>query len=152
MDIVPLVSKISSCVEPGSVDRNLLHQHLTHLALAVRHAKATNVESTSLLTHITLVAARLISKRVELSDRERELVLETVCEALTPKAHRPLDNVHAVVVDHIGRILVPLFITPSTLPEATRMLAIGAWRQLVKIASVYVPEKHSTQSRQLPCT
>ncbi|KAJ2586046.1 hypothetical protein IWW49_004239, partial [Coemansia sp. RSA 1797] len=137
---------------PGSVDRNLLHQHLTHLALAVRHAKATNVESTSLLTHITLVAARLISKRVELSDRERELVLETVCEALTPKAHRPLDNVHAVVVDHIGRILVPLFITPSTLPEATRMLAIGAWRQLVKIASVYVPEKHSTQSRQLPCT
>ncbi|KAJ2497064.1 hypothetical protein GGH96_005382 [Coemansia sp. RSA 1972] len=152
MDIVPLVSSISSCVEPVSSDRHLLHQRLTQLASAVRHAKATNVESTSLITHITLVAARLISKRVELSDRERELVLETVQEALTPKTNRPLVNVHAVVVDHIGRILVPLFITPSALPEATRMLAISAWQQLVKIASVHVPEKHSTKSRQLPCT
>ncbi|KAJ2655035.1 hypothetical protein IW148_006195 [Coemansia sp. RSA 1199] len=153
MDIVPLVSTIASCVEPGSVDRHLLHQRLTELVLAVRNAKATNVDSTSLLTHITLVAARLVSHRVELSDRERELVLETVQEALTSKAHRPLFNVHAVVVDHIGRILVPLFVAPSALPEATRLLAINAWRQLVKVASVHVPEKHSTQkSRQLPCT
>ncbi|KAJ2307674.1 hypothetical protein IWW55_000841 [Coemansia sp. RSA 2706] len=164
MDIVPLVSTIAACVEPGSSNRQSLQQHLARLVSAVHELKTSNVEANSLLSHITLVAARLLTRLVELHDRERELVLECVEQALTPdeRKHSRLRDVHAVIIDHLSRILVPLFVLDGTkatdrLPESTRMLAIRCWRQLaVCIASVYVPQNHPSRgtvgNRVLPCT
>ncbi|KAJ2354781.1 hypothetical protein GGF43_003066, partial [Coemansia sp. RSA 2618] len=163
MDIVPLVSAIAGCVEPGSTTRQQLEQRLAQLLSVTQHLKRTNVEANSLLTHVTLVAARVLPQQgEELSDRERELVLESLLQALTQDTRKQqyLRDVHAVVIDHLCRILVPLFVIDSSkqgLPEATRVLAIQCWRQLVeRVATVHVPEKHIAGrmggDRVLPCT
>ncbi|KAI9475295.1 hypothetical protein LPJ78_004940 [Coemansia sp. RSA 989] len=156
MDIVPLVSTIAKCVEPGSATRTSLQTHLSQLSVSIQQLKAANVEANSLLTHITLVAARLLSRLVKLSERERESVLQCIKEALTPdkRKQRQLQNVHAVIVDHLSRILVPLFVLESShmdgFPEPTRLLAIECWRKLAQISTVYIPEIHFQKGPEQP--
>ncbi|KAJ2739853.1 hypothetical protein GGI20_006041, partial [Coemansia sp. BCRC 34301] len=75
----------------------------------------------------------------------RELALESLREALAPTNGLRMTGVHAIVIDHLSRILVPLFAVTggSLLPEPTRVLAIGCWRQLATaIESVYIPQTH----------
>ncbi|KAJ2851629.1 hypothetical protein IWW36_000952 [Coemansia brasiliensis] len=156
MDIVPLVSAITKCVEPGSSSRNSLQTHLSQLSTSIQQLKAANVEANSLLTHITLVAVRLLSHLVKLSDCERELVLQCIKEALTPdkRKQRQLENVHAVIVDHLSRILAPLFVLENSqlggFPEPTRFLAIECWRRLVQISTVHIPETHFQRRQEQP--
>ncbi|KAJ2455117.1 hypothetical protein EV183_001046 [Coemansia sp. RSA 2336] len=156
MDIVPLVSTIARCVEPGSATRTSLQTHLSQLSVSIQQLKAANVEANSLLTHITLVAARLLSRLVKLSERERELVLQCIKEALTPdkRKQRQLQNVHAVIVDHLSRILAPLFVLEGShmdgFPEPTRLLAIECWRKLVRISTVHIPNTHFQKGQEQP--
>ncbi|KAJ1821061.1 hypothetical protein LPJ56_003314, partial [Coemansia sp. RSA 2599] len=57
-------------------------------------------------------------------------------------------EVHAIIIDHISRLLVPLFAldsfnTQGVFPDHTRLLAIRCWRQMaVGVATVHVPETH----------
>ncbi|KAJ2439988.1 hypothetical protein GGF42_007774, partial [Coemansia sp. RSA 2424] len=161
MDVRTLTASVAQCLQPGSPQRRDLGRRLEQLVEATRIMKAANVEATSLLTHITLVQARVFAPGMPLSDRERELALESLREALTPSRHSRMAQVHAIIVDHLSRILIPLFAASSPsdqlLPEPTRQLAIACWRQLVTaISSVHVPQTHPPPPHAalgaLPCT
>ncbi|KAJ2762519.1 hypothetical protein H4S06_000616 [Coemansia sp. BCRC 34490] len=126
-----------------------------------------NVEATSLLTHVTLAIVRVFtpSKKEEeglkLSDKEYELALGCLLQALRldeKKTVRQMAQVHAVIVDHLSRILVVLFTRHTgggmrQTSEHTRELAIECWRALfVGVASVHVPATHSQQGRGTTAT
>ncbi|KAJ2867620.1 hypothetical protein GGH94_000698 [Coemansia aciculifera] len=144
MDIRAVAASVAQSLQPGSPQRRDLGRRLEQLVEATKVTKAANVEATSLLTHITLVQARVFAPGTALSDRERELALESLREALTPKRHLHLSEVHAIIVDHLSRILIPLFaVSDPVCPEPTRKLAIACWRQLATvIASVHIPQAH----------
>ncbi|KAJ2040456.1 hypothetical protein GGI03_001006 [Coemansia sp. RSA 2337] len=160
MDIRAVAASIAQSLQPGSPQRRDLGRRLEQLVYVTKATKAANVEATSLLTHITLVQARVFAPGNALSDRERELALESLREALTPNRHPRMSEVHAIIVDHLSRILIPLFAVSDPLcPEPTRQLAIACWRQLATaIASVHIPQAHPpphTPSAALgtpPCT
>ncbi|KAJ2896816.1 hypothetical protein IWW38_001908, partial [Coemansia aciculifera] len=163
MDIRALTASVAQCLQPGSPQRRDLSRRLEQLLEATRAMKAANVEPTSLLTHITLVQAQVFTPGAQspLSDRERELALQSLLEALRPARRTQLTEVHAIIVDHLTRVLIPLFATGvgggsgGGLPEPTRQLAIACWRQLVTvIASVHVPRTHPPNDAFVsrPCT
>ncbi|KAJ2424259.1 hypothetical protein GGF41_002840, partial [Coemansia sp. RSA 2531] len=160
MDIRAVAASVAQSLQPGSPQRRDLGRRLEQLVYATKATKAANVEATSLLTHITLVQARVFAPGNALSDRERELALESLREALTPSRHPRMSEVHAIIVDHLSRILIPLFaVSDPVCPEPTRQLAIACWRQLATaIASVHIPQAHPpshTPSAALgtpPCT
>ncbi|KAJ2825905.1 hypothetical protein GGI24_003040, partial [Coemansia furcata] len=158
MDIRSLAASVAQSLQPGSPQRRDLAPRLEQLVAATRATKAANVEATSLLTHITLVQARVFAPGNALSDRERELALGSLREALTPLRHPRLTDVHAIIVDHLGRILIPLIaVSDPAMPEPTRQLAIACWRQLVTaVASVHIPQAHppphTPTTSTPPCT
>ncbi|KAJ2699945.1 hypothetical protein H4218_002342 [Coemansia sp. IMI 209128] len=158
MDIRALAASISQCLQPGSPQRRDLCRQLEQLVEATKVSKSVNVEATSLLTHITLVQARVFAPGTPLSDRERELSLESLREALTPTRRLGMTEVHAIIIDHLSRILVPLFAVTKMLPEDTRQLAISCWRLLATgIATVHIPRTHPLPLTQIamgtpPCT
>ncbi|KAJ1769462.1 hypothetical protein IW140_004234 [Coemansia sp. RSA 1813] len=161
MDIRALTTAIAACVQPNSPTRSSLKYHLDQLLDTTVHLKAANVEATSLLTHVTLAVVRVFSpgqqqQLLKLSDKERELGLKCLLQALIldkRKAAKQMAQVHAIIIDHLSRILVALF-TQRPIGDAenkvrqasehTRSLAIECWRALfVGTASVYVPKTHS---------
>ncbi|KAJ2557340.1 hypothetical protein EV175_001406 [Coemansia sp. RSA 1933] len=162
MDIRALTTAIAACVQPNSPTRSSLARHLDQLLDTTVHLKAANVEATSLLTHVTLAVVRVFAPRqqqhnMQLSDKERELGLKCLLQALTldkRKAARQMTQVHAILVDHLSRILVALFAQRSVgsgtenerrqASEQTQRLAIECWRALfVGVASVHVPKTHT---------
>ncbi|KAJ1894039.1 hypothetical protein LPJ66_005415 [Kickxella alabastrina] len=153
MDIRTLLSAVTQCLQAGSTTRKSLGHWLEQLLDATKHLKAINVEAASLLSHMTLAATRLLTPGAHLSDRERELTLECLLEALTLDSRKPfkhMTQVHAIIIDHLGRILVQLITLDgsvgtnrSPFPEPTRLLAVKCWRQLVVgISTVHVPQTH----------
>ncbi|KAJ2488927.1 hypothetical protein IWW37_004409 [Coemansia sp. RSA 2050] len=159
MDIRALAASISQCLQSESPQRRDLCRRLEQLVEATKVAKSANVEATSLLTHITLVQAQVFAPGIFLSDRERELSLESLREALTPTRRLGMTEVHAIVIDHLSRILIPLFAVSKVLPEDTRQLAIACWRLLATgVATVHIPTAHPlpyTKIAELgapPCT
>ncbi|KAJ2465194.1 hypothetical protein GGI02_004771, partial [Coemansia sp. RSA 2322] len=150
MDIRALTDSIAQSLQPASATRAMLPRQLEQLADATKRMKAAGVDAASLLTHITLVQVRIFAPGVSasLSDRERELALEALRDALTPD--RRMSEAHAIIVDHLSRILVPLFavVCQTALPEPTRQLAMECWRRLVTvIAAVHVPPTHPPPAR-----
>ncbi|KAJ2904445.1 hypothetical protein GGI21_004296, partial [Coemansia aciculifera] len=113
MDIRALTASVAQCLQPGSPQRRDLSRRLEQLLEATRAMKAANVEPTSLLTHITLVQTQVFTPGAQppLSDRERELALQSLLEALRPARRTQLTEVHAIIVDHLTRVLIPLFAT-----------------------------------------
>ncbi|KAJ2867902.1 hypothetical protein GGI22_000949 [Coemansia erecta] len=164
MDIRALTTAIAVCTQPNSSTRTSLARHLDQLLDTTVHLKAANVEATSLLTHVTLAVVRVFApsqqqqqqQHLKLSDKERELGLKCLLQALTldkRKAAKQMAQVHAIIVDHLSRILVALFTQrpiggagneARQVNEHTQRLAIECWRALlVGVASVHVPRAHS---------
>lgn len=137
MDIRLLLSAITESIQPGSPTRQILRPSLEQLLHTTRQLQKTTNEPISLLSHITLVSVRLFAQSsLQLTDRERELTLE--CLQTTVPAES-IKNVHSVIIDHLARILVPLFAMnyQTVLPEPTRLLAIKCWsRVFANILSV----------------
>ncbi|KAJ1957705.1 hypothetical protein GGI12_004950, partial [Dipsacomyces acuminosporus] len=162
MDIRLLTGAIAQCIVPGSAARQSLRSNLEQLLSMAKRLKASNVEATSLLTHITLAAVRILGpSSVSLSDKECELCLECLYEALTlddRKQYAHMSNVHAIIIDHLSRVLIPLFALESAMkpdaaarsikPEPTRLLAIKCWSRLFTgISTVYIPQNHSSSTQ-----
>ncbi|KAJ1990251.1 hypothetical protein GGI25_004218 [Coemansia spiralis] len=150
MDIRALTEAVTRCLLPNSPTRSSLTHHLDQLLDTTVHLKQANVEATSLLSHITLTVVRIFTPAQHLlSDKERELALKCLHQALTldpRKRAKRMVQVHAIIIDHLSRILVPLFAVTKlggsgVMPEDTRYLAIECWRAMVtNIESVHVPQ------------
>ncbi|KAJ2513533.1 hypothetical protein GGI11_004372, partial [Coemansia sp. RSA 2049] len=162
MDIRALTTAIAASAQANSPTRTSLPHHLHQLHETIRYLKAANVEATSLLTHVTLAIVRVFtpSKKEEeglkLSDKEYELALGCLLQALRldeKKTVRQMAQVHAVIVDHLSRILVVLFTRHAgggmrQTSEHAQKLAIECWRALFgNVGSVHVPATHSQQGR-----
>ncbi|KAJ2655330.1 hypothetical protein IWW48_005589 [Coemansia sp. RSA 1200] len=162
MDIRALTTAIAASAQANSPTRTALPHHLHQLHETIGYLKAANVEATSLLTHVTLAIVRVFTPSkngeggLKLSDKEYELALGCLLQALRldeKKSVKQMAQVHAVIVDHLSRILVVLFTRHMgggmrQTNEHTRELAIECWRALFgNVGSVHVPATHSQHGR-----
>ncbi|KAJ2777536.1 hypothetical protein H4R18_005105 [Coemansia javaensis] len=137
MDTGPVVAAIGECVGGRGRGRGALAGHLARLRSGIQAQQAAQVPAAAVLAQAALAAARVFGPGVELADRERELALECVRDALGAAAAL----VPSVVVDHVARIVAAHLAGPGGgRAEPARAVAVEAWRRLAaNVATVAVP-------------